>query len=78
MVLLNVFDRFAARRVEDIGKTLGRESTGSGHLFTICARFADGTGCVKRRSRRAGPMCPAAKTRYARRGTRTPPYRVIS
>ena len=37
------------------------ESAASGHLFTICVRFADDSGCVKRRSRRAGPMCPAAK-----------------
>ena len=37
------------------------ESAASGHLFTICVRFADDGGCVKRRSRRAGPMCPAAK-----------------
>ena len=37
------------------------ESAASGHLFTICVRFADDGGCVKRRSRRAGPMCPAVK-----------------
>ena len=37
------------------------ESAASGHLFTICVRFADDGGCVKRRSRRARPMCPAAK-----------------
>ena len=43
---INIFAQFVVYAMEGIGKTLRRESVGHGHLFTICARFADGTsGC---------------------------------
>ena len=42
-ICVNIFACYTDCRMEGIGKTLRRESAGRGHLFTICARFADGT-----------------------------------
>ena len=54
---INIFAQFVVYAMEGIGKTLRRESVGHGHLFTICARFADGTS--GRRPLQTGKwLCP--------------------
>ena len=38
---IGIYVRYSANALEKNGKTLRRESAQGGHLFTICARFAD-------------------------------------